>query len=58
MIRTLAENPGAVLRTPVKLPIEIDAVIVITDVEVLDYGLVDGWRRRTIDSLRAIRHAD
>jgi hypothetical protein len=48
MIRTLAENPGSMLRTPMRLPDEIDAVVVITDDEVLDYGLADGWRRRPI----------
>jgi len=46
MIRTLSEDPEASLRTPLQLPKEIDAVVVIAADEVLDYGLVDGWRRR------------
>jgi hypothetical protein len=48
MIRTLSESPGAVLGTPLRLPNEIDAVVVITNDEVLDYGLAGGWRRRPI----------
>jgi hypothetical protein len=36
-----------------RLPDEIDAVVLITDDEILDYGLADGWRRRTIESLGA-----
>jgi hypothetical protein len=42
MIRTLSENPGPVLRTPLRLPNEIEAFVIITDDEVLDYGLADG----------------
>jgi hypothetical protein len=39
MLRTLEETRGEQLRTGLTLPDEIDAVIVITDAEVLDYGL-------------------
>lgn len=46
MIRTLSEDPEASLRTPLQLPEGIDAVVVIAADQVLDYGLVDGWRRR------------
>jgi hypothetical protein len=42
MIRTLSENPGPVLRTPLRLPNEIEAFVIITDDEVLHYGLADG----------------
>jgi hypothetical protein len=54
MLRTLEETRGEQLRTGLTLPEEIDAVVVITDAEVLDYGLVDGWRRRAIESLPGI----
>jgi hypothetical protein len=54
MLRTLEETRGEQLRTGLTLPDEIDAVIVITDAEVLDYGLVDGSRRREIESLPGI----
>jgi hypothetical protein len=54
MLRTLEETRGEQLRTGLTLPEEIDAVIDITDAEVLDYGLVDGWRRRAIESLPGI----
>jgi hypothetical protein len=53
-LRTLEETRGEQLRTGLTLPEEIDAVIVITDAEVLDYGLVGGWRRRAIESLPGI----
>jgi hypothetical protein len=49
---TSAISPAAI-RAGLTLPDEIDAVIVITDAEVLDDGLVDGWRRRAIESLQA-----
>jgi hypothetical protein len=52
--RTLEETRGEQLRTGLTLPDDIDAVIVITDAEVLDYGLVDGWRRRAIESFSGI----
>ena len=31
------------------LPDEIDSVIVVTDAEVMDFGVVEGWRRRPIE---------
>src|SRR6478609_9595294 len=40
MLRTLEETRGEQLRAGLTLPEEIDAVVVITDAEVLDYGLV------------------
>jgi hypothetical protein len=53
MIRTLGESSGTALRTPLRRPDQIDAVVIITDDEILDYGLADGWGRRTIVSLGA-----
>lgn len=48
LISTLAESPEAGLLTPLQLPDEIDAVVVIAGPEVLDYGIVEGWRRTPI----------
>jgi hypothetical protein len=48
LISTLAESPDARLLTPLQLPAEIDAVVVIAGPEALDYGIADGWRRRPI----------
>lgn len=51
MIRTLQENPGEALRTPLTLPEEIDALIVTTDDEVLHFDEADRWRRYPVESL-------
>ncbi|MBX9918754.1 hypothetical protein OS122_26225 [Mycolicibacterium mucogenicum] len=51
LINTLAKSPEARLLTPLQLPDEIDVVVVIADDEVLDYGLVEGWRRTPIRQL-------
>ncbi len=48
LINTLAESPEARLHTPLRLPAEIDVVVVIAGPEVLDYGIVEGWRRTPI----------
>jgi hypothetical protein len=53
MTRTLEENPGVAPRTPLRLPHEVDAVVVITPRDVLDYGLANGWRRRAVAMLDA-----
>jgi hypothetical protein len=37
MIRTLQENPGEALRTPLNLPEEIDTLVVTTGDEVLHF---------------------
>lgn len=50
MVRTLSENPDTPLQTPLRLPANIDALIVITPYEVLDYGLTDQWRRERLPS--------
>jgi hypothetical protein len=48
LINTLTESPEARLLTPLQLPDEIDVVVVIAGPEVLDYGIVEGWRRTPI----------
>ncbi len=48
LISTLAESPEKRLFTPLQLPDEIDAVVVIAGPEVLDYGIAEGWRRTPI----------
>ncbi|NHE67814.1 hypothetical protein G9U53_26280 [Rhodococcus sp. D-46] len=48
MIRTLYENDSTP-STPLTLPAEIDAVILIAGTHVLDYDIDIGWQRRTID---------
>lgn len=50
MIRTLHEN-GACPVTPLYLSTEVDVLILIAGAHVLDVGLEEGWRRRTLDSL-------
>lgn len=49
MIRTLNETSGAP-RTPLPMPAEIDAIVLIAGNEVLDYGFADGWRSRSLRS--------
>ncbi|MGV0737519.1 hypothetical protein ABQF35_11165 [Mycobacterium syngnathidarum] len=44
LINTLAESPEALLLTPMRLPAEIDVVVVIAGPEVLDYGILEGRR--------------
>jgi hypothetical protein len=51
MIRTLQENPGEALRTPLNLPEEIDTLVVTTGDEVLHFHPDTGWARHTTESL-------
>lgn len=52
MLRTLAENPpdsSPPLRTPLRLPNEIDSLLVIAETEALGYGLWgNGWSRHIL----------
>jgi len=51
MLRTLSETPGEAIPTPLRLPSEIDAVIVTTGHEVLHFDCDTGWARHTAASL-------
>lgn len=44
MLRTLAETPGGAIRTPLRLPPEIDALVVDTREEVLHFAPTLGGR--------------
>lgn len=48
LIKTLAGSPETRLLTPLQLADEIDAVVVVSGSEALDYGIVGGWRRTPI----------
>lgn len=45
MLRALAETPDVAIPTPLRLPPEIDALIVTTGQEVLHFDRYAGWRR-------------
>lgn len=47
VVHTLAENPDALPATALSLPPEIDAVIVVSGSDIIDFGVADGWRRHT-----------
>lgn len=51
MLRTLAETPGVGIRTPLRLPPEIDALVVDTRDEVLHFDPSIGWARHAAASL-------
>ncbi|HXO53335.1 MAG TPA: hypothetical protein VN888_20425 [Mycobacterium sp.] len=51
MLRTLQQNPGVGLRTPLQLPAEIDVLVVSTGDEVLHFVPHAGWSRQTLQSL-------
>jgi hypothetical protein len=51
MLRTLAETPGGAVRTPLRLPPEIDALVVDTREEVLHFDPSIGWARHAAASL-------
>jgi hypothetical protein len=51
MLRTLAETPGVAIRTPLRLPPEIDALVIDTCEEVLHFDPSIGWARHTAASL-------
>jgi hypothetical protein len=51
MLRTLAETRGAAIHTPLRLPPEIDAVVIDTREEVLHFDPGIGWVRHTAASL-------
>jgi hypothetical protein len=53
MLHTLQENPGVAPPTPLRLPVEIDVVVVLTGNEVLHFDASSGWARRTLESLGA-----
>lgn len=53
MIRTLWEDETCP-KQPLPLPVEIDALVLIAGGHVLDFGFVDGWRRRTLESLDVV----
>jgi hypothetical protein len=45
MIHTLEETPGEIPATALRLPPEVDVLIVATSAEVLRFALHDGWSR-------------
>jgi hypothetical protein len=51
MLRTLSETAGVAIPTPLRLPSEIDALIVTTGQEVLHFDRGAGWSRHTSESL-------
>jgi hypothetical protein len=51
MLRTLAETPGVAIRTELRLPPEIDALVVDTREEVLHFDPSIGWARHAAASL-------
>lgn len=51
LVRTLSETPGVAIPTPLRLPREIDALIVTTGQEVLHFDRDTGWGRHTTASL-------
>jgi hypothetical protein len=51
VLRTLAETPGVAIRTPLRLPPEIDALVVDTREEVLHFDPSIGWARHAAASL-------
>ncbi|WP_068019195.1 MULTISPECIES: hypothetical protein [unclassified Mycobacterium] len=51
MLRTLSETTGVPIPTPLRLPPEIDALIVTTGQEVLYFDPDMGWSRHTTASL-------
>lgn len=51
MLRTLAETPGVNIPTTLRLPQEVDALIVTTDDEVIHFDPTVGWARHTVVSL-------
>lgn len=47
MLRTLAETPGVAIPTLLRLPAEVDALVVTTGQEVLHFDRDTGWHRNT-----------
>lgn len=50
MLRTLSETRDVAIPTPLRLPPEIDALIVTTAHEVLLFDRITGWQRRALSS--------
>jgi hypothetical protein len=51
MLRTLAETSGVAIPTALRLPPEIDALVVTTGEEVIHFDRGAGWARHTTASL-------
>ena len=51
MLRTLAETSGAAISTALRLPPEIDALVVTAGEEIIHFDPGTGWTRHTAVSL-------